>query len=251
MTEFPIGAHYDEERRIALTGHQRGNGVGILFGVVGVLAADSLNKSAGGSIYEKGGMETRTVDLLENLNAEIERKLSEPEFASLLLDASQPRPVEVRPTGLLVVDKAGLARLYVILKTAQKGPDSLKNRWHGRYIASASSDRPLEGEEGWGSGSHLSDGLAEALSASVWAMMGDVGGVFTEGRTVKVSGRFAWLPFELKGLAGAVLAEREDATVVRLYIADVNVMSGTHVFRKGEVLIESAKVKDPRPKAAL
>lgn len=45
-----MGAYTDEENRVIMTGHQKGMNVSILFGPLGVLAANQANKSGGKAV---------------------------------------------------------------------------------------------------------------------------------------------------------------------------------------------------------
>ena len=247
MNEFPIGAHYDEENRIILTGHQRGNAAGLMFGLVGVLAADSINKSKGQGLYGDGAKGER-YDMIPELRQRLETLLADGAFPRLNLDTATEARLEIRPTALLVLDKTKQARLYAILKAKLKDSKQSSDPWHGRYFASADAVLPLEGDSGWLNGSSLKDGLTQAFDRATWALVNDVNGNIKEGQPAKITGKLAWLNIELKDLPGAIMTETEDFTVVRMYLADVNVMAGTHVFKPGEVRIEKVeKVKDPRP----
>ena len=51
MNELPLRCFYDEPRQIIISGHQKGLGWGMMFGVVGVLVADSTNKASAGKRF--------------------------------------------------------------------------------------------------------------------------------------------------------------------------------------------------------
>ncbi len=244
MNDRPVGGYYDEKSRIMVTGHQKGMLTGMLFGVVGVLATDAINKSSAKSKYGDNAA-TVQFDQVAEARAEIDRQLATGQYAAFAVAGSNDRRIEIHPRAQFAIAKDGSTRLYALwnVRLLDKADQVL---WQGRYFASAHEVMPLNNTDGWFSGTHYADGLHEAMSRAAWALLGDVGGVFKEGRTVKVKGRMAWLNEPLFELPGIVLTETDDHIVVRLLAGDALLCSGTHVFRKGEVTIVDAKVKDPR-----
>ncbi|MBK7283089.1 MAG: hypothetical protein IPI83_00600 [Sphingomonadales bacterium] len=47
MSDLPMGVHRIPDSDVVISGHQGGGGIGMLFGVVGVLVQSSINADAG------------------------------------------------------------------------------------------------------------------------------------------------------------------------------------------------------------
>lgn len=240
MSELPVGTYYDEARQIIVTGHQKGLFTGMLFGVVGVLAADQINKSAGRSRY---GTETaKGADLAVLLDEMVATAVAEnraQHWAKGAADGS----LRLTPYAVFTVEKTGEARLYAMLRAEILGNNG-KPSWSGRYFARAPGLLPLQ-ESGWMADEQFSKGMRVALGHALNACIDDTHGRLTGTETITVKGRFAFLNMDLE-LRAIAVHEDSDRIIAKLAVGDAMVMAGTHVLDRADYEIKPAKFKDPR-----
>ena len=238
MSEMPMGVHQIPDAPVYISGHQgAAPSVGMLFGVIGVLAADAAAQSTG---------ETRTRDVQSELRldvvAEAERLLAD-ELART--DAARFAPagtadtlIEVAPYVVLNFVGEDRVRPWVVLRTARK--DKGAEKWKTRYIAAVRETRPLGGDGGWASegGAPLRQAVGEARRTAIAVLMRDISGSLRSGpaRTVKISAQWVWVkpPIEVEA---DVLDETEDTVVVTPRIGDRRPapLSRRHLQRLQEV----------------
>jgi len=240
MSELPIGAYYDEPRHIIVTGHQKGLFTGMMFGIVGVVVADQMNKSSGGNKF--GAEAAKGTDLgtiLDELLAASAVDGNSPNWTRLAADGR----LQLTPYAVFTVEKSGDARLYAMLRAELPGEDG-KPLWSGRYFARVPGLHPLQ-ESGWMSDNRFTDGMRPALRRALIACIDDSHGRLTGNEKITAKGRFAFLNMDLE-LRAIVVKEDPDAVVARLLIGDAMVLAGTHVLDRADFEIKPATFKDPR-----
>lgn len=240
MSELPVGAYYDEPRHIIVTGHQKGLFTGMLFGVVGVVVADQLNKSAGSNRY--GAEAAKGTDLAVLLEEMVGAALTE-KRAQHWVKGTAKESLRLTPYAVFTVEKTGEARLYAMLRAEMLGRDG-KASWSGRYFARAPGLLPLQ-ESGWMADDRFADGMRTALGRALNACIDDTHGRLAGTDTITAKGRFAFLNMDLE-LRAIVVREESDRVVVKLAVGDAMVLAGTHVLDRADYEIKPAKFKDPR-----
>ncbi|MCB1105600.1 MAG: hypothetical protein KDK74_12775 [Cephaloticoccus sp.] len=244
MNELPIGAYYDGQRQIIVTGHQKGLLTGMLFGVVGVIVADQVNKSSGKDKFGDEAAQSET-DLVTLTQTQVEQLEAEGKAPHWRLSDATMANLRLSPYAVFTVDKkTGLARLYAMLRAEIPGTDG-KPTWSGRYFARAPGEYLLDGEDGWMSQGRFVDGMEMALERVLKVCVADTNGTLMEGRKITAKGRFAYLNIDLE-LRGIVVDETPDTIIARLLVGDVMVMAGTHVLDRADFEIKAADFKDPR-----
>lgn len=243
MTELPIGAYYDDERQLVVTGHQKGLFTGMLFGPIGVVMAGQMNQS---SAEKKYGDETSRAgnDLGSVLSELLSEAAGQQRAPSWSLNESGEGRLRLSPYAVFTVDKSGKAHMHAMLRAEILGQDR-KPAWSARYFARAPGEHALDGEDGWMQNGRFATGIRSALEQALSACIEDTHGRLAEGRKVTAKGRFAYLnaPFELRAI---VAREFPDALIARLVVGDAMVLAGTHVLVLADYEIKDAKFNDPR-----
>jgi hypothetical protein len=243
MKELPLGVFYDEPRQIIISGHQKGLGWGMLFGVVGVMVADSANKSGAEKRFGESARGSAT-DLGTIAHEVVQQEIAASTAATWTLH-SAPAHLQLSPYALFTVQKSGQARLHAMLRAEILGADG-KPTWSARYFARAEGDHPIEGEAGWMTGTRFADGMRAALHRAVKVCIDDTQGRLTGTRTIKAKGLFPYLNTDKLELPFIVVEENDLTLVGRLAAGDVMVMAGTHVLDRSDFTVTDARFKDPR-----
>lgn len=243
MTELPIGAYYDAERQIIVTGHQKGLFTGMLFGVVGVLVADQMNKSAGAAKYGDDSAKSAT-DL-----ASVEREI----LAAALQAGGAPNwsaaagdnaGLRLSPYAVFTVEKSGDARLYAMLRAEIVGADG-KATWSARYFVRAAGLHKLDGNDTWMTAGRFAAAIRPALERATAVCIADTHGKLAGKTTLTAKGHYPYLNFDIE-LRVIGVQENADDLVGRLAVGDAMVLAGTHVLSRKDYEIKAASFKDPR-----
>lgn len=242
MNELPIGAYYDEPRQIIVTGHQKGLFAGMLFGVVGVIVADQMNKSSGASQFGDDAARS-SGDLGAMLREAIDTAVRAGTAATWTHPAADAK-VRLSPYAVFTVEKSGQARLYAMLRAEILGADGVPT-WSARYFARAPGLHPLDGTDTWMNDGRFVAGMQTALARALDACIADTQGRFASGTPTLAKGRFAYINSELE-LPFLLVEEQADWVVGRLAAGDVMVLAGTHVLDRADYTFKPGKFKDPR-----
>lgn len=243
MSELPVGAYYDDKREIVISGHQKGLGVSMLFGVVGVLVADAANKSSAESRFGASAQSSVT-DLLSLTRAALQETIAAghaPQWTAT--DAAAQ--LQLSPHAVFTVMDSGKARLYAMLSAQVPGAAGSDPAWSVRYFVRAPGEYAVEGADGWMTQNRFSEAMATALRRAVQVCADDAHGKLTGTKKVKAKGRFAMVNFEFD-LPILVVSETDDTIVGRLAVGDAMIMSGTHILNRADYQIKEADFKDPR-----
>lgn len=244
MSELPVGAHYDEEHHIIVTGHQKGMFAGMMFGIVGVLATDAINKSSGAKRF---GEEAAKGDDLGYVLEQLMGEAIAAGSADGWSVAAGEQGLQLTPYAVFTVEKkSNDARLYAMIRAELPGPDG-KPLWSTRYFARAPGLHPLAENTGWMVDNRFADGMRVALQRALDACIADTRGQLTGTDQITAKGKFAFLNVDLP-LYAIVVRDGPETIVVKLPAGDAMVLAGTHVLIRSDYEIKPAKFKDPRPK---
>lgn len=243
MSELPVGAYYDESKQIIISGHQKGLGWGMMFGLVGVLVADQANKSSAAEKFGNSANSSAT-DLATLAREVIGEELVANRAPGWKLGSASAELV-ISPYALFTVLESGKARLYAMVRAEIPGPGDEK-KWSVRYFARAPGEFTIEGNDGWMSEKRFVDGMRTALRSALRVCMDDTAGKLTGTRKIKAKGVFPYMNTAKFELPFIVVQETGDSLVGRLAAGDVMVMAGTHVLDRADYQIVDGDFKDPR-----
>lgn len=244
MSELPIGAYYDEQRQIIVTGHQKGLFTGLMFGMVGVIVADQMNKSSAAAKYGDDSARS-TSDLLAVAHELIGAAQAEGRTTHWTVTTGNAS-LRLSPYAVFTVEKEGGARLYAMLRAEILGADGTPT-WSARYFARAPGTHPLDGAETWMTGTHFADGMRIALSRALNVCIDDTQGKLTGKNHQLAKGRYPYINTDIE-LPTILVQENPDYVVARLALGDALVLAGTHVLNREDYAFKAGTFKDPRAK---
>jgi hypothetical protein len=244
MNEMPLGVHQVPDRPVYISGHQGAAGVGVLFGVIGVVAAHAAAQQTGQKKTESVEELLKSLDIraaTEKVFAEeLERRRESPRFAAP--GAASDATLEVIPYIVLTFIGDDRVRPWVVLKTSLKdGRGDAK--WKTRYIAGLGETRTLGGDTGWasGDGEPLRSAVDRTLRTAVDILFRDASGEFPrgQGRAVKVQGDWVFVKHRLK-VEAEILHETDAMLVITPKIFDATVFAGVNILDKKSVEVTAA-----------
>jgi hypothetical protein len=244
MSELPVGAYYDPQRQIVISGHQKGVvGAAIFGGIIGVMIADSANKSSAESRFGDSARSGST-DLNSLTRELLEQAIASQQAPSWTLKAAKAE-LQLTPFAVFTVAKSGKARLYAMLKAEIPGAGG-DPVWSVRYFAQAPGEYTIESTDGWMIGERFAASMRTALKRAIQVCIDDCGGKLKGKSTVTAKGPLPYINDDTIAWRFIVADEAEDAIVGRFVAGDVMVMAGTHVLERADHQIAAASFSDPR-----
>lgn len=246
MTDLPIGAYKVPESNVIISGHQSGQGVGMLFGLVGVAIAHAANanSSAAGVSNVETALRLRVADRAREEIAELIAQ--EPLIGKFALQRG-PAQLEVTTAILLSYVNDTVVRPFVVLKVMLAGPDKRSALWETRYFASTGPTRPMQGPGSWTAdgGEPLKVVLNASLRQALKVMLNDIARPYARDDTkmIVAEGNF---PFVKKRWQIRGYGLTEDDTYIAFVpkVGDVLTFAGVNVLDKSVVVIRPAKADD-------
>ena len=236
MSDLPMGVHRIPDSDVVVSGHQGGGGIGMLFGVVGVLVQSSINADAG-----TGKVRNTEDDLRFDVRAraiEMTNKLMESDpFRTAYTLTPQPNGSTMTVTPYVVltfVKKTEDVRPYIVLKTkVATGADSGKTI---KYFCCEGKALPLASLTE-NDGARLKELLSAELETAVNVMLLDRSQPFPRNDEAKVETN-GLLPFVGKPLKwrGFDLGRYKDYNLIE-YRGGLFVFSGVNIVEPGALEI--------------
>src|ERR1700749_2648404 len=176
-TDLPIGTYRVPNSTVIISGQQGGNGAGMMFGLLGVLAEDAVG-SARGRHRVGDPQSALLIDLVPDADALTRQAIASGRYGQAFTtasDASGPT-LEVDPYTVLTFSNETDVRPAVILKVTLKSAGSDVKPWTTRYMAFSTTTTPLNGDNSLtaNSGALLKTTLQANLKRAVNAMLDDV-----------------------------------------------------------------------------
>lgn len=247
-SDLPLGVYRVPDSHVIISGHQKGQMAGVLFGLVGVAIAHGANASAGESIIA-GAEKQLKVKLTGPVDSAIRKTLASGQYTTLTADDQAGAPkLLVTPALVMSFVSDQAARPYVVLKATLVRADGQPG-WTTRYIASTGQARTLLGEDGWlvNEGTELRKAVETNVDVAVRTMIADVSKPYArdESRMVMVQGHLPYMKQRVQTV-GYQLAENERYITFVPKLGDVLVFAGVNVVDKTTVTFRSAE-KDDAP----
>lgn len=245
MNDLPIGAYKIPDSDVVVSGHQRGNGGALLFGLLGVAvvhAANSNSSAAGVSNTEQ----ILRLKLADQTRVAIEAEIAQQSLSGSLAIGTGATQLDVTSALLLSYVNDTQSRPFAILKVALTGADK-RPIWETRYLATTGEVRALEGPDSWTAdgGAPLKAALATSLQRAVKVLLTDVVKPYArdEKEMTTVEGGFPYLRQRLQ-LKGYRLVEDEKYIAFVPKIGDVMVFAGVNVLDRSTTVYRPAKPDD-------
>jgi hypothetical protein len=234
MSDITTGVYRIPDSSTYLSGHQKGGDVAMLFGLLGVLAENGINKNRGEHIIENAQGALK-VDMPLRTRSTLKEKLVYhhlEEVYRLSAAAIKGPSVTVLPYVVLTFTSETTVRPFVILKVSLTDPTG-RPTWWTRYICAAKEQRALEVTDGWSrdGGAFFQAAVACALDTAVDVVVRDLGGKLprpsASGTKLKTHWAFAKGEIEIQG---ELIEKNENDVIFAPKIGDVVVFSGINIF---------------------
>jgi hypothetical protein len=207
MADLPMGVHRIPDSNVIISGHQKGGGVGMLFGVVGMAIQSSANTQTGTAKVHnveddlRFGATAMAVDLTRTI-------LADGKYGERFKLSPQPgdRTLNVTPYVVITFVNETDVRPYIVLKTKPaagapgESPKALK------YFCCEGKPLPLLGEGGLAenNGARLKALLTSELETAIQVMLQDRSQPYPRDKQSRVTFNgslpFVGKPFKMKGL---------------------------------------------------
>lgn len=244
-SDLPVGAYKIPESDVIVSGHQRANAAGLLFGVVGLGIAHAANSNSSAAGVSNAEQILR-IKLTDQARSEIESTVSQQPLMAKFNEQSAVAQLDVSPALLLSYVSDIEVRPYVILK-AVLGSAGKPAVWETRYFAASGGAKPLEGPGSWTAddGKELKSVIAANLRQAVNVMLHDVAEPYVRDDTQMtiIEGDFPYIKQRVQML-GYKLTEDEKYIAFVPKIGDAATLSGVTVLDRSAVVIRPAKPGD-------
>jgi len=246
-SDLPIGTYRVPDSQVIVSGHQKGAGAGMLFGLVGVAIAHAANANAGGQTV-KDVEDTLRIKLNDQITAAVGQVISSQSLGSKFTqtEAAGATTMLLTPGVVLSFVSETDVRPFVVLKASLQGADK-KPLWTTRYMASTGAAKPLTGEGSWTdqNGAALKVAIQASLDQAVRVMLTDVSQPYKrdDAALTVVQGNFPYVKPRLQ-IVGYKLAEDDRYVTFIPKLGDVLVFAGVNVLDKNVTVVRTATKED-------
>jgi hypothetical protein len=238
MNDLPMGVHRIPDSNVIISGHQKGGGIGMLFGVVGVAIQSSANASGGTA-------RVRSVE--DDLRFDATAKATELTGAMLAADAklgqrftlqAADNILNVSPYIVITFQNETEVRPYVVLKTKLYTPADQSPKAQ-KYFCCEGKALPLSGPGGLAEngGAALKALLASELETAIQVMLQDRAQPYTRDKDTRITVKgylpFVGKPFKMKGYD---LGKYKDYTLLD-FTSGMLVFGGVNIAEPGSLEI--------------
>ncbi len=206
MADLPMGIHRIPDSNVIISGHQKGGGIGMLFGVVGMAIQSSANAS-GGTAKVRNVEDDLRFDATAKAAELTKAILADEKYRGRFGLATQPggRTLNVTPYVVITFVNETDVRPYIVLKTRlatgapNESPKALK------YFCCEGKALPLMGPNGLAenNGAGLKELLTSELDIAIKVMLQDTAQPYPRNKDTRivVKGLFPFVgkPFKMKG----------------------------------------------------
>lgn len=240
-TDLPVGAYKVPQSDVIITGHQRGQVAGMMFGLLGVAIAHAANSNASAAGVNNTEQILR-MSLADQTRTEVETLVAQQPLAGKFGGQAGGTQLDVSSALLLSYVSDTQVRPYAVLTGADKRP-----LWETRYFASTGEARPLEGSDSWteNGGELLKATVAANLRQAVRVMLNDVAQPYTRDakQMTVVEANFPYLKQRVQ-MKGYSLTEDDKYIAFIPKVGDAMVLSGVNVLDKSVTVYRPAKPDD-------
>lgn len=250
MSDVPMGVHRIPDSNVVISGHQKGGGIGMLFGLAGMLIQSSANAATGtGKVRDvqddlRFDVTAKATELTATLLADEKYK---PFFtlASAGAPAGSGDTLNVTPYVVITFEGETDVRPYIVLKTKPatgapgESPKTIK------YFCCEGKPLPLSGENGLAenNGAGLKALLTSELETAIHVMLADRSQPYPRDDQAKIAVN-GYLPFLGKPIKwkGYDLGRYNDYSLVE-FRGGMIVFSGVNIAEPSSLEITPAKAK--------
>lgn len=246
MSDLPMGVHHIPDSNVIISGHQKGGGIGMLFGLPGMLIQSSANAATGTG---------RVRNVQDDLRFDVKAKaaeltgtiLADEKYRPLftLSDKAGASTLTVVPYVVITFEGETDVRPYIVLKTKlstgapNESPKTIK------YFCCEGKPLPLSGENGLAenNGARLKELLTSELDTAIHVMLLDRSQPYPRDNQAKIAVN-GYLPFVGKPVKfkGYDLGRYNDYSLVE-FRSGMLVFGGVNIAEPSSLEITPANVK--------
>jgi hypothetical protein len=246
MSDLPMGVHRIPDSNVVISGHQKGGGIGMLFGLAGMLIQSSANAATG-----TGRVRNVQDDLRFDVTAKAAELtgtiLADERYRRLftLSDKEGAGTLTVIPYVVITFEGETDVRPYIVLKTKlatgapNESPKTIK------YFCCEGKPLPLSGENGLAenNGARLKELLTSELDTAIHVMLMDRSQPYPRDDRAKIAVN-GYLPFVGKPVKfkGYDLGRYDDYSLIE-FRSGMLVFGGVNIAEPTSLEIKPANAK--------
>ena len=203
MSDLPMGVHRIPDSNVIVSGHQKGGGLGMLFGIVGVAIQSSANAS-GGTARVRSVEDDLRFDATAKATELTGTILADGKFGQRFTVQAADSTLNVVPYIVITFQNETEVRPYIVLKTKLYTPADQSPKAQ-KYFCCEGKALPLTGPNGLAEngGAALKAVLTAELETAIRVMLQDRSQPYPRDKqsriTVKGYLPFVGKPFKMKG----------------------------------------------------
>jgi hypothetical protein len=238
MSDLPLGVHRIPDSNVIVSGHQKGGGIGMLFGVVGMAIQSSANAS-GGTAQVRNVEDDLRFDAAAKATELTQTILADGKFGQRFTLQASDNILNVVPYIVITFQGEDEVRPYIVLKTklftpADQSPKAQK------YFCCEGKALALSGlAENGGAG--LKALLTAELDTAIRVMLQDRAQPYTRDKDTRISVKgylpFVGKPFKMKGYD---LGKYNDYSLID-FTSGMLVFGGVNIAEPGSLEVLPAK----------
>lgn len=206
MADLPMGVHRITDSNVIISGHQKGGGLGVLFGVVGMAIQSSAN-AEGGTAKVRNVEDDLRFDATAKAVELTKAILADERYRERFKLSAEPsgRTLNVTPYIVITFVNETDVRPYVVLKTKPAAGTSKEAPKALKYFCCEGKALPLLGENGLAenNGARLKELLTSELETAIQVMLLDRSQPLPRDKKSRLvfNGYFPFVgkPFKMKG----------------------------------------------------
>ena len=239
MNDLPMGVHRIPDSNVVISGHQKGGGIGMLFGVVGMAIQSSANASGGTA---------RVRNVEDDLRFDATAKATELTGTMLAADGklgqrftlqAADNILKVSPYIVITFQNETEVRPYIVLKTKLFTPGDQSPKAQ-KYFCCEGKALPLSGPGGLAenNGAGLKALLTSELETAIQVMLQDRAQPFARNKDTRITVKgylpFVGKPFKMKGYD---LGKYKDYTLLD-FTSGMLVFGGVNIAEPGSLEVQ-------------
>lgn len=247
MSDVPMGVHRIPDSNVVISGHQKGGGIGMLFGLAGMLIQSSANAATGtGKVRNvqddlRFDVTAKATDLTGTILADEKYR----QLFTLATKAGSGGTLTVVPYVVITFEGETDVRPYIVLKTKLSTGAPGESPKTIKYFCCEGKPLPLSGENGLAenNGAGLKELLMSELDTAIHVMLLDRSQAYPRNDQAKIAVN-GYLPFIGKPVKwkGYDLGRYNDYSLVE-FRGGMIVFSGVNIAEPSSLEITPAKVK--------
>jgi PBP1b-binding outer membrane lipoprotein LpoB len=240
MSDAALGTYQVADQPIFITGHQKGQTAGMMFGLIGVMVADQINKSNGETQFSSAVAKAKQVDVSDIAMKAIQATLRD-NNAQHLDSSAQGSDLVIQPHAILTVAKdSDKAVLHMVLKARLK--EGNNELWWTRVFGEADGSYPIVGDDGWfASPEKFRLAIEQASRRAALGLVRLTDHNLPEpGNKIKVKTLLPWLATQTDEVIVEVIEKTPENAIFRVRAGDVFLPTGLYVVPSGALQLSAS-----------